>query len=340
MSEPTPASSALVPEYCDFFAGKRVLITGGTGSFGHEILRQLLQLGPRHVVILSRDEKKQWDMRDEIGPTPVVRFVVGDVRDYETVAQAMRGIDVVYHAAALKQVPTCEEHPLEAVRTNVLGTENVRRAAIANGVRAVVLVSTDKAVKPVNVMGLTKALAERILLVETEGSTDTRFVCVRYGNVVGSRGSVIPLFQSRIAAGRPLPVTHPGMTRFLLTLPQAIQLVFKSTVEAESGALLVQKMPACYVGDLARAMSYALTKRDDYPIDYVGVRGGEKMHEVLVSEEEMLRAEETDSHFTIFRHGRIEPRAAEHSLGEYASNQVEILDREAICKLLASAGWI
>src|SRR4051794_9274707 len=213
--------------YSAHFRGKRILVTGGTGSFGNQIIRELLEFGPEKIVVYSRDEKKQYDMQDQYGRERRLSFIIGDVRDAGAVMQAMRGIDIVYHAAALKQVPNCERYPMEAVLTNIVGAENIRRAALANEVSMVVSVSTDKAVKPVNAMGMTKALAEKVLLAEgVGGSAGARFVMVRYGNVIGSRGSVAPLFEQRIAQNRPLPITDPSMTRFLLTLPQAIDLVF------------------------------------------------------------------------------------------------------------------
>ena len=321
--------------------GKSILITGGTGSFGHQIVSQLVGFDPSRIVIFSRDEMKQYDMQNEFEKyRDLLEFIIGDVRDYVRVHEAMKGIGIVYHAAALKQVPNCEMHPFEAVKTNVLGAENVRRAAIENGVEVVVTVSTDKAVKPINVMGMTKAIQERIMLNPNNGKWDTKFVCVRYGNVIGSRGSVIPFFKQRIEEGKFLPITNYEMTRFLLRLEEAIDLVFKATVEGESGQLFVKKMPACYIIDLAKAMAKAITGRDDYPIREVGIRPGEKIHEVLVSEEEMPRAVETETHYVIHPYGKLDKPVLLRDLREYTSNNTDILGEDEIASLLKKDGWI
>lgn len=321
--------------------GKSILITGGTGSFGHQIVSQLVGFDPSRIVIFSRDEMKQYDMQNEFEKyRDLLEFIIGDVRDYVRVHEAMKGIGIVYHAAALKQVPNCEMHPFEAVKTNVLGAENVRRAAIENGVEVVVTVSTDKAVKSINVMGMTKAIQERIMLNPNNGKRDTKFVCVRYGNVIGSRGSVIPFFKQRIEGGKFLPITNCEMTRFLLRLEEAIALVFKATVEGESGQLFIKKMPACYIIDLAKAMAKAITGRDDYPIKEVGIRPGEKIHEVLVSEEEMPRAVETETHYVIHPYGKLDKSVLLRDLREYTSNNTDILGEDEIASLLKKDGWI
>lgn len=321
--------------------GKSILITGGTGSFGHQIISQLVGFDPSRIVIFSRDEMKQYDMQNEFEKyRDLLEFIIGDVRDYVRVHEAMKGIGIVYHAAALKQVPNCEMHPFEAVKTNVLGAENVRRAAIENGVEVVVTVSTDKAVKSINVMGMTKAIQERIMLNPNNGKRDTKFVCVRYGNVIGSRGSVIPFFKQRIEGGKFLPITNCEMTRFLLRLEEAIALVFKATVEGESGQLFIKKMPACYIIDLARVMAKAITGRDDYPIKEVGIRPGEKIHEVLVSEEEMPRAVETETHYVIHPYGKLDKSVLLRDLREYTSNNTDILGEDEIASLLKKDGWI
>ncbi len=267
-------------------------MTGGTGSFGHQIIRELLALDAARIHVYSRDEKKQYDMAMSYRRHRNLLFNIGDVRDLERTRDAMRGVDIVFNAAALKQVPNCEYAPFEAVATNVIGANNVRRAAIEAGVSTVVSISTDKAVKPVNVMGMTKALQERIMLDPSYSGGATRFVCVRYGNVLGSRGSVVPLFFDTIKKGLPLPITHPDMTRFQLTLKEAVRLVLWATVKGESGDLWVQKMPAARIPDLGLALAHGLTGRKDYPLAVIGLRPGEKMHEVLVSEEEMWRATE------------------------------------------------
>lgn len=324
-----------------FFNGKNILVTGGTGSFGHEIVDQLTKLGPAKIIIFSRDEKKQYDMQHEFEEyKQIIEFVVGDVRDYEAVREAMREVNVVYHAAALKQVPDMERHPLEAIKTNVLGTENVRRAADDRGADVVVLISTDKAVKPVNVMGMSKAVAERIFLNPTNISkSKTKFVCVRYGNVIGSRGSVVPLFKEQILQNKPLTVTNFKMTRFLLRLEEAVELVFFATFNDSTGDLIVRKMPACYMEDLAKAMTRALTGREDYPIKEIGIRPGEKIHEILVSEEEMRRASEMGDYFLIHPYSSFEENYV-NNLGEYSSDKTNILDQEAIITLLKKEGWV
>jgi len=325
----------------EFIKGKQILVTGGTGSFGHQIVSRLLGLEPARIVIFSRDEKKQYDMQHELGEcTDILDFVIGDIRDYTALNENMRNIHIVYHAAALKQVPNCEYHPFEAVKTNILGAENVRRAAVHNGVETVVAISTDKAVKPVNVMGMTKALQEKIILNPRNGNCGTRFLCVRYGNVIGSRGSVIPLFKKRLDKGLPLPVTCGEMTRFLLTLQQAINLVFEATIAGENGQLFVKKMPACYIQDLAEAMARAVSGRDDYPIQEIGVRPGEKIHEILVSEEEMRRSVETEDHYIIYPPGGLERPHLLRDIHEYASNNTTILDQNQITTLLRQEGWV
>jgi UDP-N-acetylglucosamine 4,6-dehydratase/5-epimerase len=321
--------------------GKRILVTGGTGSFGNEIVQALFKYDTESVHILSRDEKKQDDMRQAYTGQANLRFVLGDVRELTRVREVMRGVDIVFHAAALKQVPNTEYAPMEAVKTNILGAENVRQAALEAGTEVVVAISTDKAVKPVNVMGMSKAIQERIMLQPTFGDIKTRFVCVRYGNVLGSRGSVVPLFYNCLLQQLPLPITHPEMTRFILTLKEAVQLVLVATVKAESGDLWVRKMPASTVTDLGAALAYGLTGRKDYPQEIVGVRPGEKMHEVLVSEEEMWRATELAEHFLIPTWSKVgkEHSPKEGPFNEYASNGTRRLGVEALLPLLEAEGW-
>ena len=325
----------------EYVKDKNILITGGTGSFGHQIVSQLVKFEPNKIVIFSRDEKKQYDMQNEFEEhSDLLEFIIGDVRDYAKIHESMKNVEVVYHAAALKQVPNCEFHPFEAVKTNVLGAENVRRAAIENDVEVVVAISTDKAVKPVNVMGMTKAIQERVMLNSTNRKWNTKFLCVRYGNVIGSRGSVIPFFKQRIEEGKFLPITDNEMTRFLLSLEDAIGLVFKATVEGETGQLFVKKMPACYVLDLAKVMSKAITGEDNYPIKEVGIRPGEKIHEVLVSEEEMRRAVETEMHYVIQPYGKLEKPLLMRDLKEYTSDNTQILNEDEIISLLKKEGWV
>jgi UDP-glucose 4-epimerase len=323
------------------FSGKAVLVTGGTGSFGHQIVRDLLRLKPAAIHVYSRDEKKQYDMAMAYSEHPVLRFNLGDVRNLERTREAMRGIDIVFHAAALKQVPNCEYAPMEAVETNILGANNVRRAAIESKVQTVVSISTDKAVKPVNVMGMTKAIQERIMLDPTYGGGTTKFICVRYGNVLGSRGSVIPLFYRHIQKGRPLPITHSAMTRFQLTLKEAVQLVFWATAKGKAGDLWVQKMPAARILDLGRALALGLTHKKDYPVSIVGMRPGEKMHEVLVSEEEMWRAEELAAHYVIPSWAKSQDRKATENINvtEYSSAGTRQLTQGEILAMLEAEGW-
>jgi len=331
---------ASLEKYKDYFKNKLILVTGGTGSFGHQMVSTLLGCETRKIIVFSRDEKKQVDMQRDYDSSSQLEFIVGDVRDYHSVLEAMEGVDIVYHAAALKQVPNCEKNPFEAVKTNIVGAENVRRAALARNVGAVIAISTDKAAKPVNVMGMTKALQERIFVNYHRNERGTRFICVRYGNVVGSRGSVIPFFRERIKAGKPLPVTHSDMTRFLLTLEDAVGLVWEATVHGQGSDLFVKKMPACYTLDLAKVMSRELTGKEDYPIEIVGIRSGEKIHEVLVSEEEMLRAVETESHYIVYSYGKIEKPSLLRDIREYTSANTEIFDHDQIRELLLKEGWI
>ena len=328
-------------EMIEYFKNKIILVTGGTGSFGHQIVKELLRLEPAFIHIYSRDEKKQYDMAMSYRRFNNLRFNIGDVRDLERTRDAMRDIDIVFNAAALKQVPSCEYAPFEAVETNIIGANNVRRAAIEMGVGTVISISTDKAVKPVNVMGMTKALQERIMLDPTYSSGKTKFLCVRYGNVLGSRGSVIPLFFDYIQKGLPLPITHTEMTRFQLTLKEAVQLVLWATLRGESGDLWVQKMPAARIPDLGQALAYGLTGKKDYPLDVEGMRPGEKLHEVLVSEEEMWRATELENYFLIPSWAKSQNKGtlANMKISEYSSEGAYRLSQEEILAMLDTDGW-
>jgi UDP-N-acetylglucosamine 4,6-dehydratase len=322
--------------------GKRILVTGGTGSFGHQIVRELFKCEPAAISVYSRDEKKQFDMANAYSEYKNLFFDIGDVRDPDRTHDAMRGIDIVFNAAALKQVPNCEYAPYEAVKTNIIGANNVRRAAIDNGVEIVVSVSTDKAVKPVNVMGMTKAVQERVLLDPSYRGGKTKFTCVRYGNVLGSRGSVVPFFCERIQKGLPLPITNPAMTRFQLTLAESVKLVLWATVEGKCGDLWVRKMPAANIVDLAKALSYGITGREDYPIEVVGTRPGEKIHEVLVSEEEMWRAHELEEYFHIPGWATPESEHGPKKAGahEYSSDITHQMSIEEILDMLKLDGWL
>lgn len=280
------------------FEDKVLLITGGTGSFGNAVLNRFLQSDFKEIRIFSRDEKKQEDMRISL-QNDKVKFHIGDVRDYDSVDDVVRGVDYIFHAAALKQVPSCEFYPMEAIKTNVLGAENVLRAAIAHGVSRCVVLSTDKAVYPVNAMGLSKAMMEKVMVAKARLSEASKTVvcATRYGNVMASRGSVIPLFLDQIRHGKPLTVTDPAMTRFLMSLEESVDLVLYAFQHARPGDIFVQKAPASTVGDLAQAVRELLNTDSDIKI--IGTRHGEKLYESLVSREEMLRAEDMGGYYRI-----------------------------------------
>jgi UDP-N-acetylglucosamine 4,6-dehydratase len=279
------------------FQNKTLLITGGTGSFGNAVLRRFLNSDLHEIRILSRDEKKQDDMRKQYGSSKL-KFYIGDVRDYQSVLNAVRGSDFVYHAAALKQVPSCEFHPLEAVKTNVLGTENVLEAAIVSGVKRVVCLSTDKAVYPINAMGISKAMMEKIAVAKSRSSNDTVISVTRYGNVMASRGSVIPLFVEQIRAGNPITITDPSMTRFMMTLDDAVDLVLYAFEHGKSGDIFVQKAPAATIEVVAKALTQLLG-HPEHPIRVIGTRHGEKLYEALLSREEMASAEDFGDYYRV-----------------------------------------
>ncbi|KRB85415.1 UDP-glucose 4-epimerase [Sphingomonas sp. Root710] len=276
-----------------------LLITGGTGSFGKAVLRRFLETDVREIRIFSRDEKKQDDLRKAYA-SDKLKFHLGDVRDAGAVTNVMRGVDYLFHAAALKQVPSCEFHPMEAVKTNVMGTDNVLEAAIQNGVRRVICLSTDKAVYPVNAMGISKAMMEKVFVAKSRGVDPARTtICgTRYGNVMASRGSVIPLFVDQILHGQPLTVTDGAMTRFMMTLDEAVDLVLYAFEHGRTGDLFVQKAPAVTMESLARAICQLFGK-PDHPINVIGTRHGEKQHETLLSREERTRADDLDAYFRI-----------------------------------------
>lgn len=279
--------------------GSVLLITGGTGSFGGAVLRRFLDSGLSEIRIFSRDEKKQDDMRKRYAH-PKLKFYIGDVRDNRSVSAAMRGVDYVFHAAALKQVPSCEFHPMEAVRTNVLGTENVLDAAIAAGVRRVVCLSTDKAVYPINAMGISKAMMEKVMVAASRNleGTNTVICGTRYGNVMASRGSVIPLFVDQVRAGKAITITDPNMTRFMMTLDDAVDLVLYAFEHGNNGDIFVQKAPAATVQVLAQAI-LELMGRPDHPLNEIGTRHGEKLYEALLGREEMACAEDLGSYYRV-----------------------------------------
>ena len=285
------------------FKDKVLLITGGTGSFGNAVLQRFLHTDFAEIRIFSRDEKKQEDMRIAL-KNEKVKFYIGDVREYDSIHDALRGVDFVFHAAALKQVPSCEFYPMEAVRTNVLGAENVMRAAIANGVSRCVVLSTDKAVYPINAMGISKAMMEKLMVAKARLCDPNKTVlsATRYGNVMASRGSVIPLFLNQLVDGKPLTITDPSMTRFLMSLDESVDLVLYAFEHARPGDIFVQKAPASTVGDLAEALRQLLQR--DNEIKIIGTRHGEKLYESLVSREEMARAEDLGGYYRIPADGR------------------------------------
>lgn len=280
------------------FSGKTLMITGGTGSFGETVLGRFLSTDVERIIIFSRDEKKQEDLRIRLR-NPKVSFVLGDVRNIDSVSRAMQGVNCVFHAAALKQVPSCEFHPMEAVLTNVIGADNVTKAAIDNGVERLVLLSTDKAVYPINAMGISKAMAEKVLIAKarTMRSGGPVFCATRYGNVMASRGSVIPLFVEKIKAGNPLRVTDPRMTRFMMSLEESVDLVLTAFHLGNQGDIFIQKAPACSLDVLAHALKKIFDS--NVPVEIMGVRHGEKLFETLVSREEMAKAEEVGKYFRI-----------------------------------------
>lgn len=281
------------------FKNKTLLITGGTGSFGNAVLKRFLAFDIDEIRIFSRDEKKQDDMRKRYAD-PRLKFYIGDVRDYQSVLNATRGVDYIFHAAALKQVPSCEFHPMEAVKTNVLGTENVLEAAVQNGVRRVVCLSTDKAVYPINAMGISKAMMEKVMVAKSRNVDESKTVIcgTRYGNVMASRGSVIPLFVEQIRAGQPLTITDPNMTRFMMTLADAVDLVLYAFTHGSNGDLFVQKAPAATVHTLAQALT-GLMGVPNHPINIIGTRHGEKLYEALLSREEMACAEDRGNYYRV-----------------------------------------
>ena len=327
----------------DLFKDKTLLITGGTGSFGNKVLDRFLEddIELKEIRIFSRDEKKQEDMRIKY-KNDKIKFFIGDVRDYRSVDDAMDGVDFIFHAAALKQVPSCEFFPIQAVKTNVLGTENVLEAAINHKVKRVVVLSTDKAAYPINAMGMSKALMEKVAIAKGREvkNSDTIICRTRYGNVMASRGSVIPLFCDQIAAGLPLTITNPEMTRFMMTLDDAVDLVVYAFEHGRQGDLFVQKAPAPTIETLATAVKEL--KRSDVPIKYIGTRHGEKLYETLVTKEEMLTAEDCGEYYRIKADDRNLNYQKYENIGhadfdkvqDYTSHNTERLDVEGMKKLL------
>ncbi|QIE74928.1 nucleoside-diphosphate sugar epimerase/dehydratase [Glaesserella parasuis] len=330
------------------FKDKILLITGGTGSFGNAVLRRFLQTNIKEIRVFSRDEKKQDDMRKKYN-SPKLKFYIGDVRDYNSILNATRGVDYIYHAAALKQVPSCEFYPMEAVKTNILGTENVLEAAIQNRVERVVCLSTDKAVYPINAMGISKAMMEKVIVAKSRNleGTGTTICCTRYGNVMASRGSVIPLFVDQIRQGKAFTVTDPEMTRFMMTLDDAVDLVLYAFENGQNGDIFVQKAPAATIATLAKAITELLSV-PNHPIDIIGTRHGEKAFEALLSREEMLHAIDQGYYFRVpadqrdLNYGKyVETGNLRISeVTDYNSHNTERLDVEGMKKLLLKLEFI
>jgi UDP-N-acetylglucosamine 4,6-dehydratase len=329
------------------FDDKVLMITGGTGSFGHTVLNRFLDTNVREIRIFSRDEKKQEDMRLALA-NDKVKYYIGDVRDYTSVSEALTGVDYIFHAAALKQVPSCEFYPMEAVKTNVIGTENVLNAAIANGVRRVVVLSTDKAVYPINAMGISKAMAEKIMVARSRmiPESGTVVCATRYGNVMASRGSVIPLFISQIKKGQAITVTDPNMTRFLMSLEDSVDLVLHAFEHARQGDIFVQKAPASTLADLAQALKELFGSTT--PVKVIGTRHGEKLYESLIAREEIAKAEDMERYFRIPADNRdlnynkylVEGEAHISELDDYTSHNTQRLNVAEVKKLLMTLDYI
>lgn len=326
----------------EMFKDRVLLITGGTGSFGGAVLRRFLDTDIGEIRIFSRDEKKQDDLRKRYSH-PKLRFYIGDVRERHSVAAAMRGVDYCFHAAALKQVPSCEFHPMEAVRTNVLGTENVLEAAIAAGLKRVICLSTDKAVYPINAMGISKAMMEKVMVATSRNleGTGTVICGTRYGNVMASRGSVIPLFVDQVLSGRPITVTDPQMTRFMMTLDDAVELVLYAFHNGGNGDIFVQKAPAATIDVLIQAL-LSLMKRPDHEVREIGTRHGEKLYEALLSREEMAGADDLGDYYRVRPDGRDlnyakfveQGEPAIKAMDDYNSHNTHRLDVEEMKALL------
>lgn len=333
------------------FTDKTLLITGGTGSFGNAVLNRFLKTDIGEIRIFSRDEKKQDDMRHEFQAkmpevADKIKFFIGDVRDLASIKNAMHGVDYIFHAAALKQVPSCEFFPLEAVKTNVLGTDNVLTAAIDEGVKSVICLSTDKAAYPVNAMGTSKAMMEKVIVAKFRTTKDTRICCTRYGNVMCSRGSVIPLWIEQIKAGNPITITEPSMTRFIMSLEEAVDLVLFAFENGTSGDILVQKAPACTIETLAKAVTGLF--EPDHEIKVIGIRHGEKMYETLLTNEECANAIDLGAFYRVpsdkrdlnydkyFKEGDV----ARNPLTEFNSSNTELLEVEQVKEKLLSLSYV
>ena len=333
------------------FTNKTLLITGGTGSFGNAVLNRFLETDIGEIRVFSRDEKKQDDMRHEFQVkmpevADKIKFYIGDVRDLASVKNAMHGVDYIFHAAALKQVPSCEFFPLEAVKTNVIGTDNVLTAAIDEGVKTVICLSTDKAAYPVNAMGTSKAMMEKVVVAKSRTTKNTKICCTRYGNVLCSRGSVVPLWIDQIKSGKPITITEPSMTRFVMSLEEAVDLVLFAFENGESGDILVQKAPACTIEVLAKAVTGLFAP--DHEIRVIGIRHGEKMYETLLTNEECANALDLGDFYRVpcdkrglnydkyFKEGNVE----RNPLSEFNSHNTDLLDVERVKQKLLTLSYI
>ncbi|MBB5367755.1 MULTISPECIES: polysaccharide biosynthesis protein [unclassified Janthinobacterium] len=330
------------------FNNKVLLITGGTGSFGNAVLTRFLDTDISEIRIFSRDEKKQDDMRKKYN-SPKLKFYIGDVRDLSSLLNATRGVDYVFHAAALKQVPSCEFHPMEAVKTNILGTDNLLEAAIQNGVRRVVCLSTDKAAYPINAMGISKAMMEKVMVAKSRNVDDSKtIICgTRYGNVMASRGSVIPLFVDQVRAGKAITITDPAMTRFMMTLEDAVDLVLYAFEHGRNGDIFVQKAPAATVETLVQAL-LSIMKSPSHEVNIIGTRHGEKLYETLLSREEMAAAEDRGGYFRVppdlrdLNYGKFVEEGEQKisACEDYNSHNTERLDQAGMEKLLYKLKFI
>jgi UDP-N-acetylglucosamine 4,6-dehydratase len=330
------------------FEGKVLLITGGTGSFGNAVLKRFIDTGIAEIRIFSRDEKKQDDMRKKFH-NPKLKFYIGDVRDFNSVLNATRGVDYIFHAAALKQVPSCEFHPMEAVKTNIIGTENLLEAAIQNSVRRVVCLSTDKAAYPINAMGISKAMMEKVMVAKSRGLDDKKTVIcgTRYGNVMASRGSVIPLFVDQVRSGKPITVTDPAMTRFMMTLEDAVDLVLYAFEHGRNGDMFVQKAPAATIETLIASL-LSIMEQPKHPVNVIGTRHGEKLYETLLSREEMAAAFDLGEYYRVppdlrdLNYNKFveegEQKISQHD--DYNSHNTERLDKDGMKRLLMKLEFV
>jgi UDP-N-acetylglucosamine 4,6-dehydratase len=326
------------------FSNKTLLITGGTGSFGNAVLNKFLNTSIKEIRIFSRDEKKQHDMRVELN-NPKIKFYIGDVRDYQSIWNALENVDYIFHAAALKQVPSCEFYPLEAVKTNILGTENVLNAAVSRKVKRVVCLSTDKAVYPINAMGISKALMEKIMVAKSRVSGETVLVGTRYGNVMASRGSVIPLFYDQIQSNKDITVTNPDMTRFMMTLEDAVDLVLYAFKHGNSGDIFVQKSPASTIGELASTMIKIYKSQSK--IKVIGTRHAEKLYETLLAKEEVIVAEDLGNYYRVAADNRdlnynkyfSEGTDPNKIIDDYHSHNTNRLSESELISLLNKIGY-